>query len=72
MPKIRRVVFSFDDRSLESLKRMQEQGRTPDAMPCPRCLRREQGRQEYTEVTVKNPETGEERVIVIPKMESGK
>jgi hypothetical protein len=64
MPK--RVVFSFDDRSLESLKRMQEQGRQPPPSPCPSCALRVTAPKAYKELIVRNPETGEERVIVIP------
>lgn len=63
--KVQRVVFSFDDRSLESLKRLTEQGRV--GPPCPRCVLNKSEPEAYKEVTVRNPETGEERVIVIPK-----
>jgi hypothetical protein len=62
----KRVIFSFDDRSLESLKKMVKQGRHPDAT-CPHCLMRRQNEQEFKAVVVRNPETGEERIIVIPK-----
>lgn len=67
MPKTRKVVFSFDDRSLESLDKMVEQGRVPGAT-CPRCLTQLQGETEYREVTVRNPVTGETRTLVIPSM----
>lgn len=63
MPK--RVVFSFDDKSLESLKKMQEQGRDGTHPHCPRCVF-QKSPTAYRELTVRNPETGEERVVVIP------
>ena len=74
MPKTRRVVFSFDERSLESLKRMTEQGRYPsmanavrDSLQISRALQN-QVEKSFTEVIVRNPETNEERVIVIPDL----
>lgn len=60
-----RVVFSFDDRSLESLKKMTEQGRVPGSV-CPCSAHRVPTPKAFKEVTVRNPETDEERVIVIP------
>ena len=72
MPK--RVVFSFDDRSLESLKKMTEEGHYPsmanavrDSLQISRALQ-SQAEQGFKEVIVRNPETGEERVIVIPDL----
>jgi hypothetical protein len=52
--KTQRVKFSFDDRSLESVKRLEEQQRG----------------QSFEEIAVTNPETGESRVIVIPVIEN--
>jgi Arc/MetJ-type ribon-helix-helix transcriptional regulator len=76
MPKTQRVVFSFDDRSLESLKRITEQGRYPsmanavrESLQINRALQN-QAEQGFTEVIVRNPETKEERVIVIPNLHS--
>jgi hypothetical protein len=54
MAKTRRVVFSFDERSLESLEKLAEQGRVSS----------------MTEVVVRNPGTNEERVLVIPKLQA--
>jgi hypothetical protein len=74
MAKTRRVVFSFDERSLDSLKRITEQGHFPsmadtvrESLQISRAL---QGQQEqgFTEVIVRNPETKEERVLVIPNL----
>jgi hypothetical protein len=60
MVKTRRVVFSFDDRSLESLERMIAQGRAPLAQSSSSYSG------QYKEIEVTNPGTGETRVIVIP------
>lgn len=63
MPK--RVVFSFDDRSLESLSKMERQGRAPSLpLRIHTCLQPQPER--LKEVKVTNPETGESRIIVIP------
>jgi Arc/MetJ-type ribon-helix-helix transcriptional regulator len=74
MAKAQRVVFTFDDRSLESLQRIKEQGRfssmadaVRDSLQVSRALQA-QAEQGYTEVVVRNPKTGEERVIVIPTL----
>lgn len=61
--KTRRVVFSFDDRSLESLSKMTAQGRVQSGVthrpfpPEPVA---------FKEIEVRNPETGETRIIVVP------
>jgi hypothetical protein len=52
MSKSRRVVFSFDERSLESLEKLTQQGRFSS-----------------TEILVRNPDTKEERVLVIPTLQ---
>ncbi len=74
MAKAQRVVFSFDDRSLESLQRIKEQGRfssmadaVRESLQISRALQ-SQAEQGFTELVVRNPETGEERVIVIPTL----
>lgn len=54
-----KIVFSFDERSYESLDKMIEQGRHPSgSSTCP---------SDYKEIPVTNSETGETRIIVIPK-----
>src|SRR5919108_6362898 len=72
MVKTRRVVFSFDERSLESLEKLTEQGRfasmadtVRESLQISRALQSQAG-QGFTEVMVRNPETNEERVLVIP------
>lgn len=75
MPKTRRVVFSFDERSLDSLKNITEQGHfasmadsVRESLQISRALQVQAG-QGYTEVVVRNPETNEERVVVIPSLQ---
>lgn len=75
MSKTRRVVFSFDERSLESLQQLTEQGRfssmadtVRDSLQISRALQSQAGRG-FTEVLVRNPDTNEERVLVIPTLQ---
>jgi Arc/MetJ-type ribon-helix-helix transcriptional regulator len=77
MAKTRRVVFSFDERSLESLEKLTEQGRfssmadtVRESLQISRALQ-SQANQGFTEVVVRNPESNEERVIVIPNLRPG-
>ena len=70
-----RVVFTFDDRSLESLKEITEQGHfssmaetVRESLQINRALQK-QAKSGYTEVVVRNPKTNEERVIVIPSLD---
>jgi Arc/MetJ-type ribon-helix-helix transcriptional regulator len=77
MAKTRRVVFSFDERSLESLQKITEQGRfasmadtVRESLQISRALQT-QAQQGFTEVIVRNPETDEERVLVIPTLQPG-
>lgn len=72
MAKTQRVVFTFDERSFASLKEMVEHGRFPsmadavrESVAVNRALQA-QANQGYTEVVVRDPETGEERVMVLP------
>lgn len=74
MAKAQRVVFSFDERSLESLQHIKEQGRfssmadaVRESLQTRRALQT-QAEQGYTELVVRNPKTGAERVIVIPTL----
>ncbi len=75
MPK-RRVVFSFDERSLESLQNIKDQGRysslgeaVRESLQISKALQ-SQARQGFHEILVRNPDTNEERVIVIPMLQS--
>lgn len=76
MAKAQRVVFSFDDRSLESLQRIREQGgfssmadAVRESLQVSRALQ-SQAEQGFTELLVRNPKTGAERVIVVPALHS--
>ncbi|MBN8603427.1 MAG: hypothetical protein J0M26_20495 [Planctomycetes bacterium] len=76
MSKNKRVVFSFDERSLESLQKLTVQGRfssmadtVRESLQISRALQSQAG-QGFTEVLVRNPETSEERVIVIPTLQA--
>jgi Arc/MetJ-type ribon-helix-helix transcriptional regulator len=78
MAKTKRVVFSFDERSLASLEDLTKQGRFPsmaetvrDSLQISRALQL-QAEQGFSEVVLRNPETKEERVIVIPTLHSSK
>lgn len=74
MAKSKRVAFTFDERSLKSLEQMTEEGHfssmadtVRESLQISRALQT-QAKQGYTEVTMRNPETGEERVVVIPRL----
>lgn len=74
MAKTKRVVFSFDERSYDSLEKIKEQGHFSSLADTVRQsievsgALQSQAQQGYSEVTVRNPETGEERVLVIPRL----
>ena len=75
MPKAQRVVFSFDERSLESLQKIKDQGRfasmgeaVRESLQISRALQ-SQATQGFSEIVVRNPETKEERVIVVPALQ---
>lgn len=75
MPKKRRVVFTFDERSLESLEQITKQGHynsmaetVRDSLQINRALH-SQADEGFTQVVVRNPQTGEERVIIIPSLQ---
>lgn len=59
MKKKQKIVFSFDERSYEPLEKLIEQGRYP--------TNQSTNLSDYKEIPVTNPETGETRIIVIPK-----
>lgn len=74
MAKTKRVVFSFDERSYDSLEKIKDQGRfssladtVRQSIEVSQALQN-QAQQGFTEVTVRNPQTGEERVLVIPRL----
>ena len=70
----KRVVFTFDERSLDSLEKLKEQARfeslaeaVRNSLQVARALQ-QQKEQGYTEVVVRNPESKEERVVIIPDL----
>ena len=75
MAKSRSVVFTFDERSLDSLERLTKQGAyssMADAVRDSLRLRRalqQQAEQGFVELVVRNPQTREERILVIPGTE---
>jgi len=75
MAKAQRVVFSFDERSLESLQKIKEHGQfssmadaVRESLQISRALQTQAG-QGFTEIVVRNPTTKAERVIVIPNLQ---
>ena len=74
MSKSKRVAFTFDERSLKTLEQMTSEGHfssmadtVRESLQISRALQT-QAKQGYTEVTMRNPDTGEERVVVIPRL----
>lgn len=72
--KSKRVAFTFDDRSLRTLEQMTADGRYGSMADCVReslQITRAlslQARRGFTEIIVRNPATGAERVVVIPRL----
>ena len=74
MAKTRRVVFSFDKRSYDTLKRITEQGHfssmaesVRESLQINRALQ-DQADEGFTEVVLRNPKTKEERILLIPSL----
>ena len=74
MANTKRLVFTFDKRSLESLEKIKQQGRfssladtVRNSLQISKALQ-SQGEQGFKEVVVRNPDTKEERVLVIPHL----
>lgn len=72
--KSKRVAFTFDDRSFKTLAQMTEEGQfgsmadtVRESLQISRALQ-SQAKQGYSEVVMRNPETGDERVVVIPRL----
>ena len=69
-----RIVFTFDERSLDSLKKMQSEGQyssmakvVRDSLRISRTLQQQAG-EGFSQIMVRNPKTGEERVLVDPPL----
>lgn len=72
MAKTHRVVFTFDERSLANLREMVEQGHfgsmadaVRDSLAVNRALQ-QQVQKGFSEIVVRDPDTKEERVMIIP------
>ena len=72
----KRVAFTFDVRSLAALEEMKEEGHysslaetVRDSLQINRALQT-QAKKGYNEIIVRDPETGDERVLVIPSLQS--
>jgi|SRR5579862_342420 len=72
MSRSKRILFTFDPRSEQNLRKLTDVGGFPsasdavrDALRMARTLQ-EQERLGFTEVVVRNPETNQEKVIVLP------
>lgn len=70
----KRVAFTFDDRSFKTLEQMTESGNFSSMAETVResleisLALQNQAKKGYIEVIMRNPETGEERVVVIPRL----
>jgi len=69
-----RVVFTFDDSSLESLKQIQQRGdfasmgtAVRDAVQLSEVLQ-DQVVDGFTEVVLRNPKTNQEKTLIIPSL----
>ncbi len=74
--KSKRVAFTFDERSLTTLREMTEEGNfssmadtVRESLQISRALQT-QAKKGFTEIIVRDPETEEERVLVIPSLQS--
>ncbi len=72
----KRVAFTFDERSLKTLEQMTSEGdytsmadTVRESLQINRALQ-SQAKHGYTEVIMRNPDTGEERVVVIPRLQT--
>jgi hypothetical protein len=72
----RRVVFTFDERSLSSLEEITQKARfsslgdtVKESLQVSRAIQ-QQAEDGFTEVVVRNPKTGKEKVILVPNLTS--
>jgi hypothetical protein len=70
----KRIVFSFDDRSLDSLEQVKEKGSFQSLGTAVResiqinQVLHDQASEGFTEVVVRNPKTKQEKTLVIPSL----
>lgn len=74
--KSKRVAFTFDDHSVRTLEQMTQEGRfssmadtVRESLQISRALQT-QARRGFTEIVMRNPETQQERVVVVPRLAS--
>ena len=74
--KSKRVAFTFDDHSVRTLEQMTQEGRfssmadtVRESLQISRALQT-QVRRGFTEIVMRNPETQQERVVVVPRLAS--
>ena len=72
MAEKRRIVFTFDEKNFERMEHIKSRGRfssladaVRDSLTVNNALQ-QQAEQGFTEVIVRNPNTKEEKVMVIP------
>lgn len=75
MANSKRVAFTFDEHSLRNLEQMTDDGQyssmadtVRESLSINRALQ-SQAKHGFTEVIMRNPETGDERVVVIPRLQ---
>ena len=70
----KRIVFTFDDKSIDSLVQVKEKGRFPSLGTAVRESiqinqeLQDQASEGFSEVVVRNPKTKQEKTIVIPSL----
>ena len=71
-----RIAFTFDEQSLAGLEKIKNDGNyscfaetVRDSLQINRALQT-QAKKGYNEIIVRDPETGDERVLVIPSLQS--
>lgn len=74
--KSKRVAFTFDERSLLTLEDMTAEGNfssmadtVRESLQVSHALQT-QAKNGFTEIVVRNPETGNERIIIIPFLQA--
>ena len=78
MTKSKRVAFTFDARSFSTLEKMTEEGQfssmaetVRESLQISHALQ-EQARDGFSEIIVRNPKTGAEKVVVVPHLQAMK
>ena len=78
MSKSKRVAFTFDARSFSTLEKMTEEGQfssmadtVRESLQISNTLQ-EQAKDGFSEIVVRNPKTGEEKVVIVPHLQAMK